>query len=49
MEGVADEDGVEEPVMLLEEKCEAPLVLEEAELCSAEFVDRPDWEDELEE
>jgi hypothetical protein len=51
VEGVADEAEVEEAVMLLVEDCEAPLVVEETELCSAEFVEleRPDWEDELEE
>lgn len=32
------------------EECEAPLVVDETELCSAEFVEleTPDWEDVLE-
>lgn len=50
-EGVAEGAEVEEAVILLVEDCEAPLVVEETELCSAEFVEleRPDWEDGLEE
>jgi hypothetical protein len=48
VEGVAEEAEVEEAVILLVEDCEAPLVVEETELCSAEFVEleRPDWEPE---
>jgi hypothetical protein len=51
VEGVAEEAEVEEAVMLRVEDCEAPLVVEETELCSAEFVEleRLDWEDGLEE
>jgi len=47
VEGVAKEAEVEEAVLLLVEDCEAPLVVEETELCSAEFVEleRPDRED----
>jgi hypothetical protein len=46
VEGVAEEAEVEEAVILLVEDCEAPLVVEETELCSAEFVEleRPDLE-----
>jgi hypothetical protein len=47
VEGVAEEAEVEELVMLPVEDCEAPLVVEEAELCSV--LERPDSEDGLEE
>jgi len=51
VEGVAEEAEVEEAVILLVEDCEAPLVAEETELFSVEFVvlERPDWEEEGEE
>jgi hypothetical protein len=48
IEGVSEEDEVEEPVMLLVEESEAPLVVEETELCPVE-LERPDWEDSLDE
>lgn len=48
IDGVAEEDEVEEPVMLLVEECEAPLVVEGTELCPA-VLERPDWEDKLDE
>ena len=50
IEGVAEEADVEEAVSLLVEDCEAPLVVDETELCSAEFVEleRPDWLEERE-
>jgi hypothetical protein len=49
LDGVAEEAEVEEAVMLLVEECEAPLVVDETGLCSAEFVEleTPDWEDVL--
>lgn len=48
---MVEEAEVKEAVILLVEDCEAPLVVEETELCSAEFVEleRPDWVDGLEE
>jgi hypothetical protein len=51
VEGDTKEAEVEEAVMLLVEDCEASLVPEETELCTAEFVEleRPEWEDGLEE
>lgn len=51
VEGVAEAAEVEEAVILLVEDCEAPLVVEETELCSAEFVEleSPDRDDGLEE
>jgi len=44
IEGVSEEDEVEEPVILLVEECEAPLVVEETERCPV-VLERPDWED----
>jgi hypothetical protein len=46
VKGVAEEAEVEEPVMLLVEDREAPLVVEETEVSSVE-LERPDWEGRL--